>query len=162
MTQVWPSEIICGSIPQGSILDPQLFSIYLLPLSHILRNHGVHFHSYADDTQLYLEFSLSNPSSVHTALKTLEKCINDVRTWRICNKFKLNDNKHEFLVVIPKYYHKVFNTRGLRLYIGDQEIVDVISVRNLGVYLNSGICMSVKSGNLVHEVKWSCSAKFLH
>lgn len=69
-------EITCGD-PQGSILGPLLFGIYMLPLSQIITTNNINYHNYADDTQLYISMS---PGDVEP-IQTLNKCIEQINNW---------------------------------------------------------------------------------
>ena len=44
------SELACG-LPQGSVLGPLKFGIYMLPIGSIMRHHDIYFYMYADGTQ---------------------------------------------------------------------------------------------------------------
>ena len=84
------------SVPQGSVLGPQWFLIYTYPLRNIVCKYNLSYHSYADDTQLYMSFKPSQKDA-DTCISCLEDCIRDIRLWMKQNFLKLNDDKSEFI-----------------------------------------------------------------
>ena len=88
-------------VPQGSVLGPILFTLYVAPVADIANKHGVSRMLYADDTRLYVEF---NKSSMAASLQHLELCIDGIKSWMSQNILKLNEDKTEVIVFGSRKY----------------------------------------------------------
>uniref|UniRef100_A0A670ISF5 Reverse transcriptase domain-containing protein n=1 Tax=Podarcis muralis TaxID=64176 RepID=A0A670ISF5_PODMU len=130
-----PWALTCG-VPQGSVLSPMLFNIYMKPLGEIIRGFGLGVHQYADDTQLYLSFK-SEPVK---AVKVLCECLEAVGGWMAANRLRLNPDKTEVLFWGDRGWAGVGDSlvlNGVTVPLKDQ-------VHSLGVILDSQLSMEAQ------------------
>ena len=140
-------------VPQGSVLGPILFTIYMSPLSEIMRDHELNYHSFADDTQVYLGFSPKDGSSQLAAKSKVENCIHDIRKFMTVNKLKLNDDKTEFMIIGSAYWLSKVNFD--HIMIGNTKIVAVDKARNLGIIFD-------KAMGLECHINYACKTSFFN
>ena len=83
-------------VPQGSVLGPMLFSLYISPIAHIfVSSFGLLQQQYADDTQLHVAISKDNH---YLALNQLEHCLVVLHTWFCHNGLALNPDKSDAII----------------------------------------------------------------
>jgi len=123
------APLTCG-LPQGSVLAPSRFSLYMLPLGTILRKHSVSFHLYADDTQIYIPFKKNDPA----ALNSLLLCLEEVKAWLAQNFLSLNSDKTEAIVFSPSK-----RSQCLSPDLGSLSPFKSTGVRNLGVLIDQSL-----------------------
>ena len=117
--------ITCG-VPQGSILGPLLFILYINDIVHV--SQILRFILFADDTNLfYSDKSLDNLQNVlNTELSKLVE-------WFRANKLSLNAQKTNYIFF---GYKKIPRNQNLKLSLDGNSISQVESTKFLGVYLD--------------------------
>ena len=83
-------SVTVTGVPQGSVLGPILFTMYIKPLSAIIDSHSIIHHSFADDLQLQMS---APPDRISELLHSMQSCISDVKAWATVNMLRLNDSK---------------------------------------------------------------------
>ena len=116
------SDVISG-IPQGSVLGPLFFAIFINDLPSLLRNKVLLF---ADDTKIYSSISRANPIS------SLQDDINACIEWSVMWQLPFNISKCKILHIgqfNPRYCYKM----------DGMDIVKVNEEKDLGVLIDCNL-----------------------
>ena len=122
-----------SGVPQGSVLGPLLFIIYINDLAMCSCCPGSKLIMYADDVLLYRTiFSIADFDALQVDLDT-------IKGWSVKNFLELNHSKCKYLIMSRK---KKVSTPSAPLLLGGVPFDRVYSFKYLGVLLN-------------HDLTWS-------
>ena len=117
-----------------------------------MRRHGLSFHLYADDTQLYLTFRPSPIGRLENAKEAIQNCTRDIAIWMRTNKLKLNDEKTDLLVLSARHRPQIDIDY---ITIGSEQIRPSVTVSNLGTIFDNYLTME-------KQIAATCRSGFFH
>ena len=143
-----------SGVPQGSVLGPSLFSVFINDLPNVLPSDSIAL--FADDTAIYIVSN--NLISLNSAL---QRCLDLANLWMMNNGLQLNASKTKCMLLHST--RKTVNTR-LSLIINGAPIQQVRVFKYLGVMINDTltwsdhidmVCRKVSRDlNLLRRLSW--------
>lgn len=118
-------------VPQGSILGPLLFAVYVSELSNCLKNTNVTL--FADDTAFYC--SSKSPIELQ---RLLNEDLYRLAQWLAGHKLTLNISKSKFMLIGGSKKIKSFGQ--VSLNINDMVVDRVKSFKYLGIVIHENLC----------------------
>ena len=116
-------------VPQGPVLCPSLFTIYVYPLPSIISKYpNIYYHLYADNIQLFMFLPTNSSPGIN---KQLSNCANYIKEWIISNNLLLNTSKTTLLNPSPS------PTYSLPFLIDNIVISPSPTASKLGVFFDS-------------------------
>ena len=146
-----PSNLICG-IPQGSILGPLLFLIYINDLPHAAVSDSL---LYADHTCIV--FQHGNVTEIE---KQLVRDFSSWCDWFVDNKLIVHFGHDKTKSTLFCIKHKLRNAKALNILYNGIEIKDYEKVKYLGSILDQNLSGESMALNIIDKV--NSRLKFLH
>ena len=121
-------------VPQGSVLGPILFNIYIRSFIRLLNEAGFVAHGYADDHQVLKLFSIKFQ---YEAIRcSIPRILDIIAHWMKASFLKLNSSKSQVIIFTPQNQSSQIHIDQIKLSDGTMIPISRI-VNNLGVRFDS-------------------------
>ena len=141
-------------VPQGSVMGPILFLLYVRGLSDIFTQHAVSHHQFADDSQGYDLFDITK-----TSLNNIITLILRIKFW-LKKKFqKLNEEKTKFMLLGSKKKLKDFQRQNdvSHITINNYDVEIRHELKDLGIFIDENLTLHSQIKKLVkscnHQIR---------
>ena len=118
-------------VPQGSVLGPVLFCIYINDLPLHIPSSSAEYHMLADDTTLH-----ATGKSVAQIQKTLQLCLDPISVWCNVNHMLTTPVKTKSMIITTRLKHQLSDL-SLRLSLDGQNTENVTEHRLLGLIVDN-------------------------
>ena len=140
---------ITHGVPQGAILSPLLFCIYINDLSRVPQSSKLE--SFVDDSKIFMSFPIEDIASAKTKI---EETLKLVATWFFENKLLINPEKTKLLLIGTRQLLGKLLEEMTITFLGE-EITPTTNAKDLGLTLDSHLTYDYHIKNVVS----SCMAK---
>ena len=121
-------------VPQGSVLGPVLFNLYIRSIYKFVQKFGFNIFGYADDHQILKSFRAEGQVKVLT--HELIRCFTQIKFWMNHFFLQLNDSKTQIIVCGSNKVLNQIQIQGIHLTAGTT-VRFVNCVKNLGVQMDN-------------------------